>query len=113
VLSGLAMVFIGGSQYLDVESRLWMFAILGTLLALLQLLVYSVLARQGTRSALLVGAAVAAVLGASLWVNTLGQLVTAVTIVDAALFATLLALSLWRMRILDTAPASTPPAVHV
>jgi O-antigen/teichoic acid export membrane protein len=113
VLSGVAMVFIGGNQYLDVESRLWMFAILGTLLAMLQLLVYSVLARQGTRSALLVGAAVAAVLGAGLWVNTLGQLVTAVTIVDAALFATLLALSLWRMRILDTAPAATPPAIHV
>jgi hypothetical protein len=36
-----------------------------------------------------------------------------VTIVDAALFATLLALSLWRMRVLDTAPAATPPAVHV
>ena len=46
----------------------------------------------------LVGAAVAGVLVASLWVNTLGQLVTAVTIIDALLFATLLALSLWRMR---------------
>ena len=113
LLSGLAIKFAGGAEYADVQDRLWMFAILGTLLALLQLLVYSVLARQGTRSALLVGAAVAAVLGASLWVNTLGQLVTAVTIVDAVLFATLLALSLWRMRILDTAPASTPPAVHV
>ena len=73
------MVFVGGQEYADVESRLWMFAILGTLLSMLQLLVYSVLARQGTRSALLVWAAVAAVLGASLWVSTLGQLVTAVT----------------------------------
>ena len=113
VLSGVAMVFVGGQQYADVESRLWMFAILGTLLSMLQLLVYSVLARQGTRSALLVGAAVAAVLVASLWVSTLGQLVTAVTIIDAVLFATLLALSLWRMRALDTAPAAAPTHVQV
>ena len=113
VLSGVAMVFIGGQQYVDVESRLWMFAILGTMLSMLQLLVYSVLARQGTRSALLVGAAVAAVLVASLWVSTLGQLVTAVTIIDALLFATLLALSLWRMRALDTTPAAAPTHVHV
>ena len=113
VLSEVAMVFIGGQQYLDVESRLWMFAILGTLLSMLQLLVYSVLARQGTRSALLVGAAVAAVLGASLWVSTLEELVTTVTIVDAALFATLLALSLWRMRVLDATPAPARPAVPV
>jgi O-antigen/teichoic acid export membrane protein len=113
VLSGVAMVFIGGQQYVDVESRLWMFAILGTMLSMLQLLVYSVLARQGTRSALLVGAAVAAVLVASLWVSTLGQLVTAVTIIDALLFATLLALSLWRMRALDTTPAAAPTHVQV
>jgi O-antigen/teichoic acid export membrane protein len=113
VLSGVAMVFIGGQQYVDVESRLWMFAILGTMLSMLQLLVYSVLARQGTRSALLVGAAVAAVLVASLWVTTLGQLVTAVTIIDALLFATLLALSLWRMRALDAAPPPTPAHVQV
>lgn len=113
VLSGVAMVFIGGQQYVDVESRLWMFAILGTLLSMLQLLVYSVLARQGTRSALLVGAAVAAVLAASVWVSTLGQLVTAVTIIDALLFATLLALSLWRMRALDTIPAPAPAPVQV
>ena len=32
------------------ESRLWLFAVLGTLLSMLQLLVYAVLARQGRRS---------------------------------------------------------------
>jgi hypothetical protein len=39
--------------------------------------------------------------------------VTAVTLVDAGLFAILLALSLWRMRIPASTPAPTPPAVHV
>ena len=46
LLSGLAMVFVGGQEYADVQSRLWLFAVVGTLLAMLQLLVYSVLARQ-------------------------------------------------------------------
>ena len=35
LLSGLAMVFVGGGEYADVESRLWVFAVLGTLLAIL------------------------------------------------------------------------------
>jgi hypothetical protein len=39
--------------------------------------------------------------------------VAAVTVVDAALFATLLALSLWRMRVLDAGPAPAPPTVPV
>ena len=45
------------TQYAAIESRLWLFAVLGTVLAMLQLLVYSVLARQGTRSMYLVWAA--------------------------------------------------------
>ncbi|MCW2843716.1 MAG: Polysaccharide biosynthesis protein, partial [Nocardioides sp.] len=48
LLSDVAMVFVGGGEYSDVQSRLWTFAVLGTLLSMLQLLVYSVLARQGT-----------------------------------------------------------------
>ena len=43
---GLALVFVGGQDYAEVQSLLWLFAVLGTLLAMLQLLVYSVLARQ-------------------------------------------------------------------
>ena len=50
IIAGVAMVFVGGAEYSDVQSRLWTFAVLGTLLSMLQLLVYSVLARQGTRS---------------------------------------------------------------
>src|SRR5690606_6691320 len=36
VLSDVAMIFIGGDEYSDVQDRLWLFAILGTLLAMLQ-----------------------------------------------------------------------------
>ena len=44
------MIFVGGEEYAEIEPRLWLFAMLGTLLSMLQLLVYSVLARQGQRS---------------------------------------------------------------
>lgn len=109
LLSDVAMVFIGGAEYSDVQSRLWLFAVLGTLLSMLQLLVYSVLARQGTRSAYLVWVAVAALVGGGVTLASLDGLLATVVVIDAVLFAVLLALSLWRMnRLADldrTAPA--------
>jgi O-antigen/teichoic acid export membrane protein len=116
VFSGLALVFVGGSEYADVQSLLWVFAVLGTLLSMLQLLVYSVLARRGTGSAYLVWVGVAVLLVTTLiTATTLEQLVSTVTLVDAALFLVLLAVSLWRLR--EPAPAASeaatpPPAVR-
>ena len=98
VLSGLAMFFIGGSQYDDVRSRLWVFAVLGTLLALLQLLVYSVLARRGTGSVWITWAGVVVLVVLALTQHTLGGLLLVVTAVDATLLAVLLGLSLWTMK---------------
>jgi len=97
VLSDVAMVFIGGSDYTDVENRLWLFAILGTLLSMLQLLVYAVLARQGGRSASLFGVAVVALAVAATTISTLDQLVVTVAVIDGALLAALVGLSLWRL----------------
>ena len=54
LLPQLALVFVGGSEYAEVQDQLWLFAVLGTVLSLLQLLIYSVLARQGTKSVYLV-----------------------------------------------------------
>lgn len=98
MLSDIALVFIGGNEYADVGSRLWLFAVLGTLLSMLQLLVYSVLARRGTRSTYLVWVAVIALVAASFWLESLDALLATVTAIDAVLFAILLVLSLWRMR---------------
>jgi hypothetical protein len=115
VLSPVALVFVGGAEYGEVESRLWVFAILGTLLAMLQLLVYSVLARQGTRATYLVWAAVAVLLVASVSVDSLGELLTTITVVDGVLFAVLLALGLRSPRAAqDPRPprASAPEAAH-
>jgi O-antigen/teichoic acid export membrane protein len=98
LLSGVAMIFIGGSDYADVEGRLWLFAVLGTMLSGLQLLVYAVLARQSRRAAYLVWAAVLVVGAVGLQMETLTGLVTLVCAADAVLLVLLLVLSLWRMR---------------
>lgn len=97
-LSGLALIFVGGSEYAEIQDRLWILAILGTVLSMLQLLVYSVLARRGQRSVYLVWAALLALVGAGLTANTIDQLLTIVVAVDSALFAVLLGLSLWLIR---------------
>ena len=98
VLSDLAVKFIGGEKYSAVEGRLWMFAVLGTALALLQLLVYSVLARRGQRSVYFLWAAVAVVIAAGVLVDTITGLLLVVVATDAVLFGVLLGLSLYRMR---------------
>jgi len=97
-LSALAMVFVGGGAYGDVQGRLWVFALLGTVLSSLQLVIYAVLARQSRRSAYLVWAAVAVVAAVGLQVGSLTGLVVLVCVTDAVLLAVLLAHSLWRMR---------------
>jgi O-antigen/teichoic acid export membrane protein len=97
-LSDLAMIFVGGDEYADVQGRLWTFAVLGTLLSMLQLLVYSVLARQGTKSTYLVWLAVLGLVGGGLATTSLTSLVWLVTALDAVLLVSLLGLSLYRMR---------------
>jgi O-antigen/teichoic acid export membrane protein len=106
VLSGVAMIFVGGSEYADVEDQLWLFALLGTLLSSLQLLIYAVLARQSRKSAYLVWVAVLVVVVLGLQVSSLTGLVTVVVVTDAVLLVVLLALSLWRMK--DDAVAPEP-----
>ena len=110
VLSGLALVFIGGHQYREVQSDLWIFAILGTLLAMLQLLVYSVLARQGRWPVLLIWGALFALLGIGWLQSTLQSLLWTVVAVDAALFVVLLMLSFQALGRPVPAPEIEPAA---
>jgi O-antigen/teichoic acid export membrane protein len=107
LLTDLAMIFVGGSKYDDIRDYLWRFAVLGTLLAALQLLVYSVLARQSRRSSWLLWGAVAVVAVIGWWhISTMSQLLALMLGTDAVLFALLLGLSLWSMR---TDGEETPP----
>lgn len=98
LLASLAMVFVGGSDYSEIQDQLWVFAILGTALSMLQLLVYSVLARQGQRSIYLVWLALAVLVGLGLTVHTLAGLLTVVVATDAVLFVVLFALSMVLVR---------------
>lgn len=89
VLSGVAMIFVGGADFAEVEGLLWVFATLGTVLAMLQLQVYAVLARQGRLSVLLVWAALLALVVLGLRADSVASLVTTVLVVDSVLLAVL------------------------
>jgi hypothetical protein len=98
VLSSLALAFVGGDEYAGIEDTLWLFAVLGTLLAMLQLLVYSVMARQARSSILLLWAGLVVLVVACLGADSVTSLAARVVTVDAVLFAALFAITLWRLR---------------
>ncbi len=93
-LSDLAVVFIGGPEYAELQSRLWAFAVLGTLLALLQLMIYNIVARQRQRAVLMVWAALAVLVLATPLVGSVTGLLSVVVGVDTVLFLALLVRSL-------------------
>ncbi|HEV2797343.1 MAG TPA: hypothetical protein VGV65_06950 [Nocardioides sp.] len=104
ILSGLAMVFVGGGEFGEVEELLWVFAVLGTVLAMLQLHVYAVLARRGRRTVLLVWAALATVVVLGLRTDSVTGLVGVVVAVDAFLLAVLTVAGLRLARRQDRSP---------
>lgn len=107
LLSGVAMIFVGGSDFGEVEGQLWLFAVLGTVLAMLQLQVYAVLARQARRSVLLVWGALVALAVVGFRAESLAALVTSVVCVDGVLLAVLTVASL------RIAKQAAPPAEHL
>jgi O-antigen/teichoic acid export membrane protein len=109
-LSGLALVFIGGQEYAAIQDRLWIFAVLGTVLSVIQLLVYSVVARQSRRTVYFVWAALAVLSVAVGFAHTATELVVTVTLVDGALMIVLLSVSWWRLRQDDPAAAALASA---
>jgi O-antigen/teichoic acid export membrane protein len=111
VLHDIAMIFVGGDKYAAIESKLWLFAVLGTALSMLQLLVYAVLARQGRLSTYVVWLAVIALVGLGLTVaDTLTGLLVIVSAIDGLLLAALLAFSLWRLGEHSPAAETAPAA---
>jgi hypothetical protein len=90
LLRSLALVFVGGSAYTEISDRLWLFALLGTILSMLQLLVYAVLARSGRRPVLLVWAAFLVVLLVGLTTSSVTGLLTLVLVCDTTLLVALL-----------------------
>lgn len=98
LLSGVALIFIGGAQYSAVQDNLWLFAVLGAMLSLLQLLVYAGLARRGVATKYIVGAGVVAMVALGSTAASLVGLATRVAVVDFAVLVVLLALQSVRHR---------------
>lgn len=93
LLPELAVVFVGGQDYVAISDNLWMFAAAGTILAMVQLLVYSTIARQQLRAILLTWCALAAVIVGALMVDTALALLLVVIGVDGLLLLALLAIA--------------------
>jgi O-antigen/teichoic acid export membrane protein len=99
LLPDVALVFAGGQDYAEVRGQLWLFALLGTCMSVLQLLVYSVLAHRGTLSMALVWVAFVALAGiASTVVSTVPGLLAVVLGVELVLLAALLVISFVTLR---------------
>jgi O-antigen/teichoic acid export membrane protein len=98
LLSGFALVFIGGDEYAEVQDRLWLFAVLGGLLAVLQLLVYAGLAKRGRMTKYLIAAGVLAMVLAGATASSVTGLAVRVAVVDAVMVALLLVLQMLRHR---------------
>ena len=96
VLSGLAVTFVGGPAYADIEPVVWLFAALGTLLAMIQLMVYEVVARQHRASVWVIWAGLVAVLVSAAVVSTERGLLVWVTAVDLLVLGVLLVTALRR-----------------
>jgi O-antigen/teichoic acid export membrane protein len=100
----LALRFVGGDEFEAIANDLWKFAIVGTLLAMIQLLVYSALARRQGRAVILIWTALVVLVALAFAVSTANSLVLVVMGVDGGLFLALLAIAL------TTRPGATMPA---
>lgn len=91
LLSGLAVTFIGGAAYAELAPVIWAFAAVGTLLAMVQLLVYDAVARQDKASVVVVWAGLVALVAVTPTVASLRYLLTAVLVLESVVLLSLLA----------------------
>lgn len=90
LLSGLAVAFVGGTAYTEIRPYIWLFAALGTLLAMIQLMVYEIVARQHRAPVLVLWVGLAAVAVAAGSVDTGLALLQGVSAVYAGVLGMLL-----------------------
>ena len=94
LLPDLALLFVGGDDFAAISDDLWKFAIVGTLLAMIQLLVYSALARRQGRAVIMIWTALALLLVLALALSTANSLVLVVVATDGVLFLGLLGMAM-------------------
>lgn len=100
----LVLRFVGGAQYAPVRDELWRFALLGTMLAGVQLLVTTALARRHVGAVWWLWATVGAVVAGSRLVTTADGLLTLVLVADT-LLVIVLTLVTRRDRVVEAAPS--------
>jgi O-antigen/teichoic acid export membrane protein len=100
-----ALLFVGGDDFSAIKDDLWKFAIVGTALAIVQLLVYSALARRQGRAVVVIWTALVVLVALALTMGTASSLVLLVVAVDGLLFLALLGIALL------TRPALQPDPV--
>lgn len=90
-LSPVMVLFVGGHRYRAIQGDLWRWALLGTVLAMIYLLVYGQLARQHRGAVWCVWLGVAALIGLARLASSPGDLLLTVTLVDAGVLLVLAA----------------------
>lgn len=91
VLPHLALILVGGDKYAEISGRLWLFALAGSTLAVVHLLVFDALARHAHGVTPLLWVSVAAVIAIAYGLDVhITGLVLTVSAVSTALAATLL-----------------------
>jgi O-antigen/teichoic acid export membrane protein len=84
-LPGLALTFIGGDEYAGISGDLWKFAIIGSLLSMIQLLVYSALARRQGRALVMIWTTLLLLVAGAFWTHHVSSLAGLVVTLDGLL----------------------------
>ena len=90
LLSDVALLFVGGGQYDEMTDVLWLFALIGTALGVLQMLSYAVVAHQSRLAVFWIWAALAVVVVVGQALDNPTTLATLVLVVDVVLAGALL-----------------------
>jgi len=105
-LAGLAVTFVGGSAYAELHDLIWAFAAIGTLLSMIQLMVYGVVARQSQRAVYVLWGALLVLAACAPLLDSPVALLATVAAVETTVLLVLLVFSLRRRT--PTPPADVP-----
>ncbi len=109
LLPGFALSFVGGQAYEEIRGYIWAFAAVGTVLSMLQLMVYEGVARQLRSAVAVLWTASLILAGCALLVSTQLQLLATVAVVDVAALVVLAVFTARRRHRSDGQPLEDPP----
>ena len=93
VVPWLALIFVGGADFAAIQDILWVFAVLGSVQALVQLFIYSVLASAATGPTLATWAALLVLLPAGLRMDSVADMALLVISLNVTLLVVLVTMT--------------------